>query len=104
MRYSSIVLPTLVLCAVSAAYSQKDSPLVLSQTVSFPSVQGGFNHMSVDAERQRLFAAASPNTTLEIVDLKQGKPWRTLPGEKPVAARYRSEERRVGKECRSRWS
>ena len=44
--------------------------------------------MSVDAEGQRLFAAASTNTTLEIIDLKEGKPWRSLPGEKPAAARY----------------
>jgi DNA-binding beta-propeller fold protein YncE len=47
--------------------------------------------MSADAGRQRLFAAASTNTTLEIIDLKLGKPWRTLPGEKPAAARYAPE-------------
>ncbi len=91
MRSSFIILPTIILCALSAAYAQKASPLVLSQTVFFPNVQGGFNHMSVDAKRQRLFAAAPTNTTLEIVDLKEGKPWRTLPGEKPAAARYAPE-------------
>jgi DNA-binding beta-propeller fold protein YncE len=80
-----------VLCIHPAAFGQESSPLVLSHTVFFPGVQGGFNHMSVDAKRQRLFAAASTNTTLEIVDLKEGKPWRTLPGEKPAAARYAPE-------------
>ncbi len=47
--------------------------------------------MSVDAGRMRLFAAAPTNTTLEIIDLKTGKPWRTLAGEKPAAARYAPE-------------
>jgi hypothetical protein len=47
--------------------------------------------MSVDAGRMRLFAAAPTNTTLEIIDLKTGKPWRTLAGEKPAAASYASE-------------
>jgi hypothetical protein len=60
-------------------------------TISFPNVQRGFNHMAVDAKRQLLFAAASTNTTLEIVDLKDGKPWSTMPGEKPAAARYAPE-------------
>ena len=34
---------------------------------------------------------APTNTTLEIVDLKSGKPWRSLEGEKPAAARYAAE-------------
>jgi hypothetical protein len=44
--------------------------------------------MSVDAERQRLFVAAPTNKTL---DLRSGKPWRSLEGEKPAAARYAPE-------------
>jgi DNA-binding beta-propeller fold protein YncE len=91
MKYSSAVFLTLILCALSSAYGQKSSPLVLSQTVSLPSVQGGFNHMSMDAERLRLFAAAPTNKTLEIVDLKAGKSWRSLEGEKPAAVRYAPE-------------
>ncbi len=47
--------------------------------------------MSVDAEHQRLFAAAPANKTLEIVDLNSGKPWRSLAGEKPTSARYAPE-------------
>lgn len=91
MKYSSVVFPTLVLCALSPSYGQESRPLVLSQTVSLPNVQGGFNHMSVDAEHLRLFAAAPTNKTLEIVDLKAGRPWRSLEGEKPAAARYAPE-------------
>lgn len=80
-----------VLCFLSAAYAQETNALVLRQTIVFPNVQGGFNHMSVDAERERLFAAAPTNNTLEIVDLKSGKPWRSLEGERPAAARYAPE-------------
>lgn len=76
---------------VATAPGQAKSPLELEQTIAVPGVQGGFNHMSVDAGRQRLFAAASTNTTLEIVDLKSGKPWGSLAGEKPAASRYAPE-------------
>ena len=47
--------------------------------------------MSVDAEHHRLFAAAPANNTLEIVDLSSGRPWRSLEGERPAAARYAPE-------------
>lgn len=47
--------------------------------------------MSVDARHQRLFASAPTNKTLEIVDLRSGKPWRSVEGEKPAAARYAPE-------------
>jgi DNA-binding beta-propeller fold protein YncE len=47
--------------------------------------------MSADAGHLRLFAAAPTNQTVEIVDLKTGKPWRSLEGEKPAAVRYAPE-------------
>ena len=90
MRYSSILLPAIVFGFVLVAYGQKGS-LELARTISLPDVQGGFNHMSVDAERQRLFASAPTNKTLEIVDLSSGKPMRSLAGEKPAAALYAPE-------------
>lgn len=90
MKHGSAVLLALILPALPPAYGQS-SPLVLSQTIALPNVQGGFNHMSVDAEHLRLFAAAPTNKTLEIVDLRSGEPWRSLQGEKPAAARYAPE-------------
>ncbi len=81
----------LLVCTCVCARSQEESPLVLLQTIPVPGVQGGFNHMSVDAVRQRLFAAASTNKTLEIIDLKEAKPLRSLAGERPAAARYARE-------------
>lgn len=91
MKRSFLFLLTLVLWILPAVLGQEASSLVLSQTVSVPGVQGGFNHISVDARRLRLFAAAPTNSTLEMIDLKAGKPWRTLAGEKPAAARYAPE-------------
>jgi DNA-binding beta-propeller fold protein YncE len=78
------------LCSLPAAHGQQGA-LVLSQTIALPNLQGGFNHMSVDAEHQRLFAAAPTNKTLEVVDLKAGKPLRSVEGEKPAAVRYAPE-------------
>src|SRR5260370_32184876 len=91
MKYTPIFILAIVVCFLSLAHGQESASLVLSQTISLPSVQGGFNHMSVDAEHQRLFAAAPTNKTLEVVDLRSGKPWRSLEGEKPEAARYAPE-------------
>ena len=88
MTTGTVLLFAMTLCFVSPAQAQETNPLVLTQTIAFPNVQGGFNHMSVHADRQRLFAAALTNQTLEIVDLKSGKPWRSL------AARRRAGPRR----------
>jgi DNA-binding beta-propeller fold protein YncE len=68
-----------------------DSALVLSQTILVPEMKGGFNHMSVDAKRQLLFAAAPTNQTVEVIDLKSGQPQPSLKGSKPAAVRYSPE-------------
>jgi hypothetical protein len=91
VKCSSVFFLTLVLSSLVAAHSQESRSLVLSQTITVPSVPGGFNHMSVDVEHMRLFAAAPTNNTLEIVDLKTGKPWRSVEGGKPAAVRYAPE-------------
>jgi hypothetical protein len=69
----------------------EDTALVLSQTIPVPAMNGGFNHMSVDAKRQLLFAAAPSNQTVEVIDLKSGQPQRSLGGSRPAAARYAPE-------------
>jgi hypothetical protein len=91
VKCSSVFFLTLALCSVAPAHSQESRSLVLSQTISLPNVQGGFNHMSADVEHMRLFVAAPTDNTLEIVDLKTGKLWRTLEGGKPPAVRYAPE-------------
>jgi hypothetical protein len=81
----------LTFCFLSAAQGQDQHSLAVEQTISLPNVQGGFNHMSIDAKRKRLFVAAPTNKTLEVVDLSSGKPLRSLEGERPAAARYAPE-------------
>jgi hypothetical protein len=98
MKTVSIACLATALSFSSFVVGQEVHLLVPSQTVTLPLVQGGFNHMSVDARHMRLFATAPTNRTLEVIDLRSGKPLPSLEGEKPAAA-LRSEERRVGKEC-----
>jgi DNA-binding beta-propeller fold protein YncE len=69
----------------------EDTALVLSQTIPVPAMNGGFNHMSVDARRQVLFAAAPTNQTVEVIDLKSGQPRQSLGGSRPAAVRYAPE-------------
>ncbi len=87
------VLPLLVITLgiMAVARAQESRSLELTQTVTFPSLHGGFNHMSVDAKRQRLFAAAPTNATVEVIDLRSGKPLRSLKSERPAAVRYAPE-------------
>jgi DNA-binding beta-propeller fold protein YncE len=71
---------------------QAEGPtLVLSQTIPVPGLTGGFNHMSVDAKRQLLFVAAPTNQTVEVIDLKSGRPQPSLGGSRPAAVRYAPE-------------
>ena len=91
MRIQTILFMATILCFPSPVPTQEANPLVLTRTIALPDVQGGFNHMSVDAEHQRLFAPAPANHTLEIIDLSSGHAWRSLAGERPTAARYAPE-------------
>jgi hypothetical protein len=85
-----LILLTMLSC-FSAASGQETSGLVLTKTLSLPKIQGGFNHMSVDASGERLFAAAPSDGTVEIVDLTSGRPPQSLACERPAAARYAPE-------------
>jgi len=91
MKTNMLLFLAVILCFPLLASAQQINSLTLAQTILLPNVLGGFNHMSVDARHERLFAAAPTNKTLEIIDLKSGKPWRSLEGEKPAAARYAPE-------------
>lgn len=91
MRFDPLPFLLATACFVSAAGGQGTKALVLTQTIPLPNVHGGLNHMSVDAKHQRLFAAAPTNGTVEVVDLKLGKPLRSLEGERPAAVRFAPE-------------
>ena len=57
------------------AHAQDKLPLQRVQTIPMPGVSGRMDHLGVDVEGGRLFAAALGNTqnTVEVIDLKAGK-------------------------------
>jgi|SRR5882757_6693696 len=72
------------------ALGQGSSPvLVLKSRIPLTHVQGRMDHLGVDVQGQRLFAAANDNHTLEVIDLKAGRQVRTLADlDKPQGAFY----------------
>jgi hypothetical protein len=55
-------------------------PLVLESKVTLGEVRGRIDHLAVDIARQRLYVAELGNNSVGIVDLKERKLLRTLPG------------------------
>src|SRR5256885_13304510 len=55
-------------------------PLVLESKIPLADVKGRIDHLAVDAARQRLYVAELGNDSVGVVDLKERKLLRTLPG------------------------
>ena len=67
--------------------------LELDSSIALPNVQGGFDLMAVDLERQRLFVSAEANHTVEVADLKERKPIASIPDmNEPKWVAYRPDE------------
>jgi hypothetical protein len=60
--------------------AQNPLPLQLVQTIPLPHVEGRIDHLDVDLKGQRLFIAALGHNTVEILDLKAGKPIHSITG------------------------
>lgn len=71
---------TLFLLLATLVKAQTAEPLKLEKTVELPEVQGRIDHMSIDVKGQRLFVSALGNNTVEVIDLKAGKPTNTISG------------------------
>ena len=56
------------------------APLVLQQTIPLPGVAGKFDHFAIDLAGQRLFAAATGNHSVEVIDLASGKVEQSITG------------------------
>src|SRR5437764_431313 len=91
MKRIPLLSAALALAIVLSAHGQDKSTLVLAKTNLIPHVQGGFNHMSSDAGHGLLFVTATAKKTVEIVDVKAGKPLRSLTGEGPAAVLFAPE-------------
>ena len=78
------------------APAQSPSPLRLERTIPLPGVKGRIDHLSFDADNQRLFVAALGNNTVEVIDLKSGKVIHTISGlAEPQGVLYEPERKRL---------
>src|SRR5437899_394175 len=66
--------------SATLAKAQANEPLKLEKTIQLPDVQGRIDHMLIDVKGQRLFVSALGNNTVEVIDLKAGKPANTITG------------------------
>src|SRR5260370_3822404 len=93
--FYAICLTSLAAYAIQAR-SQDASPLRLVQTIPLPNVHGRMDHLGVDVEGKRLFAAALDNNTVEVIDLTAGKRVHSIAGQsKPQGIFYSSEFKRL---------
>jgi DNA-binding beta-propeller fold protein YncE len=75
--------------ASPVVHGQASIPLRLVQTIPFPGVQGRLDHIDVDSANQRLFVAALENGSVEVIDLRNGRVTRSIPGfKKPQGIAY----------------
>src|SRR5580700_1000476 len=61
--------------AQQSAATKSSAPLVLVQRIPLPNVKGRMDHLGIDVEGKRLFAAAlgDNQNTVEVIDLQAGK-------------------------------
>jgi DNA-binding beta-propeller fold protein YncE len=60
--------------------AQDKQPLKLAATIPLPGFSGDFDHFAVDLKGNRLFLAAEDHKTVEVFDLKTGKPIHSIAG------------------------
>jgi len=71
-----------LLFILGTSFSLAQSPaLELVQTIELKGKPGKLDHLIVDGKSARLFLANKVNNTVEVVDLKAGKPLRQLKGQ-----------------------
>lgn len=58
----------------------QSEPLILSQTIELPNVNGRIDHLAADLTTGRIFVAALGNNTVEVIDGRAGAHLRSLPG------------------------
>jgi DNA-binding beta-propeller fold protein YncE len=60
--------------------AQEKSPLKLITTTPLPGFSGDFDHFAVDLKGNRLFLAAEDHKTVEVFELRSGKPLHSISG------------------------
>jgi len=69
-----------LLVAASTAVAQPAGPLTVLKTIPLPGVSGKFDHFAYDGSANRLFAAATGNHTVEVIDVPSGKVLQQIDG------------------------
>lgn len=64
----------------SFAKAQPAAPLALQRTIELPGVTGRFDHFAIDLSGRRLFAAATGNHLVEVIDLSTDKITQSING------------------------
>ena len=67
MRHAAYLLAALLPTLAAAAAPQQY--LAIEAKIPLPHVQGRFDHLAFDAQRNRLFVAAVGNNSVEVVDV-----------------------------------
>jgi len=80
MRKITVIFLLAVLAVVQKAPGQEKAPLKLIATTPLPGLSGDFDHFGVDLKGNRLFLAAEDHKTVEVFDLKTGKPLHSITG------------------------
>ena len=75
-RFAALFL-VVTACAAAAQHSQ---PLTVLKTIPLPGVTGKFDHFAYDGASNRLFAAATGNHTIEVIDVPAGKVLQEISG------------------------
>ncbi len=68
----SFVTAAVIVGGGCALGSGGDAPLVETQRIALPGVEGRIDHLAFDPVAQRLYVAALENGTVEVVDLAKG--------------------------------
>jgi hypothetical protein len=79
MKKFAVSLALILLCAPSSNAQPKPA-LTLQQTIPLPGVTGKFDHFAVDTDRGLLFAAATGNHSVEVIDLKTSSVRQSITG------------------------
>jgi len=95
MKIFSTALVFLSLGA-SSIQAQTEAPLTLQRTITLPGVNGKFDHFTIDEAGGILFAAATGNQSVEVIDLATNKVVQSLTGlGKPHGLAWASDSKRL---------
>jgi DNA-binding beta-propeller fold protein YncE len=80
---------TLAAIGFAASFGVWAQPLRLEKSIPFAAPEGRLGQLALDAKEQRLFVPITATGTIEVIDIRNGKPLRSIAGFKfPVSAAF----------------